>query len=419
MKQIDKILIVSTIYPYPIDNGKKVTFAGLFEYFVLRFGKRNVRYVVLDNKERKSTPGVFYVKKPAFYLQLFNVLFYSFLLRKKSLQESTLFARGIGKKISNIIVDFNPDLILYDTIRVAQYFEHKKPVVARHILYLDDLFSLRYAQMIKMLDVTSVVNLNPLGNFAKYLPSTASRVVANKQICRALLNFEQKMLEKRERAMVGSFDESLLVNSQEVRLLRDRTNSESIREIRPILNIASSVARSYSGNADFVFLGAMSVPHNAYSISRFMKKWLDPIIERVGNFRLLIVGKGVSEEIKALAGSYPKHIIIMGYVNNLDQIFAEACGMISPLLFGGGVKLKVLEALARGLPVLATSFGVEGIALENERGCILEDNFANYAKHIKQLSRLEINQDYSKQAMAFFQQHYARTRVVEMYDKIF
>ena len=132
-----------------------------------------------------------------------------------------------------------------------------------------------------------------------------------------------------------------------------------------------------------------------------------------------MIGKGASEELVELAEKYAGAISLEGFVENLDTVFRESCAMIVPLLFGSGVKIKTLEALSRGLPVISTSFGVEGIPVTNNVNCVVENDIAKYPQLMLAATDISYNTAISRVAREFYFENYAQDRVFEEYDLCF
>ena len=142
--------------------------------------------------------------------------------------------------------------------------------------------------------------------------------------------------------------------------LNSRANLQGLKvisfESRRAVEIAELIRR-YGGEPVFVFLGALNLPHNQFSIVHFIECQMDKIIKKMPGARLRIIGRDGSSELNKLAEKYRGSVVVEGFVEDLDAVFRESCAMVIPLLFGSGVKIKTLEAISRGLPVISTDFG--------------------------------------------------------------
>jgi glycosyltransferase involved in cell wall biosynthesis len=88
---------------------------------------------------------------------------------------------------------------------------------------------------------------------------------------------------------------------------------------------------------------------------------LPKVIQRVPDAHLIVVGSKAPEDVLALDGGA---ITVKGYVSDeeLDALYARAGAAVAPLRYGAGVKGKVIEAMARGVPLVTTPTGAQGIA---------------------------------------------------------
>jgi glycosyltransferase involved in cell wall biosynthesis len=109
----------------------------------------------------------------------------------------------------------------------------------------------------------------------------------------------------------------------------------------------------------------------------------------------------------AALGSEPG-IVVTGYVPDVLPYFGGADVYVAPLRVGGGTRLKLLEAMAAGIPLVSTRLGAEGIALEAGRHALLADGAEAFAQAVLQLLHNP------GQAGALAQA--ARQLVVERYD---
>jgi glycosyltransferase involved in cell wall biosynthesis len=421
---LSKVIIVSTVFPFPIDNGKKVVLSGLLDFFIQSFGKNNIKYILLGQQEDNDFGKYKLVKKeiiskPSVFIQIKNVVVDSLLLRKKSIQESVLYSKRIRNSLLRIVKEENPDIILYDTIRIGQFFENDPDLKDKEYLYLDDLFSIRYEKMLTTLNKFPDMKLDALGNYSKFIPASLRPIINLNLVQKLLLKLEMKLIEKRENEIVKEFKKNLLISNNEVACLRKRTSQKNIYELKPLVKYKQSYNRKYEGSPTFIFLGALNIPHNEASIIHFIETQMDKIKQLIPDFKLLIVGKNASQKLISLCNKYTGQIEIKGYVEDLDSLFIDAAAMIIPLLFGSGVKLKTLEALSSGLPVITTDFGVEGINVRNGFNCIVENEIDKYPEIMLELCNKDYNDKISKNARESFMELYSKEAVFSDYSNIF
>ncbi|WP_078409100.1 glycosyltransferase family 4 protein [Priestia abyssalis] len=396
--------------------------SSIVDYFLERVGKENLYYCYITDESVTESidkiSNIHQFRNIGLFQKMFNLTFYTLLLKKKSIQEALLYNKDLRKEINRIVERNNIDIIVYDTLRIAQMFENDDTYKNKEFIYLDDLFSVRYQKMIDVLKKYPTVNLNPLGNFYKYVPKSLRRLVKLRSLTRILLETEKGLIYKREIQSTRNFRHNLLISSKEVNILKKRAGCSNIREIRPYIDFNTTYDRNYNGEPIFIFLGLLNIPHNDFSICEFIEKNIIEIIHQIPNFKLKIIGKNPSERLKKLCMDYGEHIELCGYVENLEQVFKDACAMLIPLQFGTGVKLKTLEAFSRGLPVISTSYGVEGISIDNKH-IILEENILKYPSHMKNLVDIEVNNKYSLSIYNFYKNEYSKDKIYKMYDEIF
>lgn len=117
-------------------------------------------------------------------------------------------------------------------------------------------------------------------------------------------------------------------------------------------------------------------PHNIKGIQWFLKK----VLPLLNNVKVHIIGKIG----KAIAEDYP-NVIKYGMVDDLQEFYNHAKIVICPMLSGTGVKIKVLEALSYGLPVVTNRRGVDGLINKKNNGCLVSQDPVEFSKAIQQL----------------------------------
>jgi len=75
-------------------------------------------------------------------------------------------------------------------------------------------------------------------------------------------------------------------------------------------------------------------------------------------------------------------VFVYGFIEDIDAMLGDAHLLMVPLLTGGGIRVKIIEAMSSGVPVLSTSKGCEGIAVQNGVDIIMCDEAATFADQI-------------------------------------
>lgn len=118
---------------------------------------------------------------------------------------------------------------------------------------------------------------------------------------------------------------------------------------------------------------------NAEGVLWFVREILPRIRDKLAsnNIRLHFLGAAPPDELKAVHDGV--NILVHGFVDSLDEVLAETHLLFVPLLSGGGVRVKILEAMSNGIPVLSTSKGCEGLGATNGVDIVVRDDAAGFA----------------------------------------
>ncbi|MHB1953613.1 MAG: glycosyltransferase family 4 protein [Sulfobacillus sp.] len=104
----------------------------------------------------------------------------------------------------------------------------------------------------------------------------------------------------------------------------------------------------------------------------------------VPNARLILAGSNPPATLTSL-GSQDQAVTIPGFVDNLDELYKKAAVFAAPVLVGGGIIVKILDAMAAGTPVVTTSYGNEGINAVPGKDVLIADDPDLFAHHIVKL----------------------------------
>lgn len=122
-----------------------------------------------------------------------------------------------------------------------------------------------------------------------------------------------------------------------------------------------------------------------------------------------LVGKDWTDEWLALANRSTLPIHNLGFVEHLEDV-ARGSIMVVPILSGSGMRMKILEGAALATPIVTTTVGVEGIAMQHGESCLVADTPEAFALALQQLMTDDaLRQHLCTEAQNVFESHYSRS----------
>jgi len=409
-------VVVTATEPEPRSFGKQVVLGGLLDHLCARLGPASVHVVLIGRThgDRPSTPyRLHVVDRPSAVEQMAAVALRVVGPSHSSLQEAALWSPRVLSAIRRHLQEIQADLEIWDTIRTGQYARELER--KRRVLYADDLFSKRYASMLERIEQDPSTVDNPLGEFHKMLPGVVSRVASRPFVYRRLLQIEKKLTARSENRAPGEFDRTLLVNADETSELIERTGNSTIRTLLPLLREPVGRQRRFDGKPVFVFLGGLDFPPNRDGLAWFLGHCREAVLAAIPDFQLLIVGRA-SKTALPEAVSWGSHVRTLGWVDDLDDVLVSTAALISPLRIGSGTKIKVLEAISRGLPVVATPHGVLGLDVAGPDGCLIGRTPQELAALVAEAADPGHNQILSAAARSSWLRRFSPAVVSDSYD---
>jgi glycosyltransferase involved in cell wall biosynthesis len=111
---------------------------------------------------------------------------------------------------------------------------------------------------------------------------------------------------------------------------------------------------------------------------------------------------------------------VTGYVDDLEPYLEKAAVMVVPLRAGGGMRVRILEAFARGMPVVTTSIGLEGIDARSGEEVLVADDPQDFARAVLRLLReKELREKLSAQGRSLAVSHYDWKVVLNQMEAIY
>ncbi len=166
-----------------------------------------------------------------------------------------------------------------------------------------------------------------------------------------------------------------------------------------------------------VFVGGFRHEPNIDAARYFCAEVLPLVEARVPDVRLQIIGDSPPEEISRLAN---ESVEVLGFVPDTHPYLENAGVSVAPLRYGAGIKGKVGEAMAVGLPVVTTSVGMEGFGLEPGKDVLVGDTPEAFAEAVvRVLADRELYDRLRRNGWQFIHERYSEEAVAERVQGIF
>ncbi|WP_005036628.1 glycosyltransferase [Holophaga foetida] len=185
------------------------------------------------------------------------------------------------------------------------------------------------------------------------------------------------------RRWLASFDEIHFLSQDDLNITqRDCGYTLPAKVFLPAVQIPCEPGPLSNRQSALLFVGSLSWHPNTEGLTWFLAEvwpWLQGL-------RLDVVGNGAPASLLAQAGKHAE-VYMKGFIEDLDAYYQSARVFIAPLLSGSGVKIKVIHALAHGLPIVTTSIGAEGLPELDKTGLLVADTPTEFAQFVDILVR--------------------------------
>ena len=169
-----------------------------------------------------------------------------------------------------------------------------------------------------------------------------------------------RALRRFERSLLGSASESWMASRRDVDLARRLAPRASLRYVPNVVDVAAIAAANGPRPAAALFVGDFSYPPNVNALRFLTDEVMPRVWASLPDAELVVAGHGLT-----LPTGRDPRIRALGYVDRIDDAYAQASCVVVPLLEGGGSPLKFVEALAHGLPIVATGLAAAGLDVQD------------------------------------------------------
>lgn len=252
------------------------------------------------------------------------------------------------------------------------YYQYWKSWIRKNGKYFDYVLlsrphiSVKYIDLIRECSHAKIIYFGHDLHFLREMREY--RLTGNEQARR-----DAKEWKKTELALMRKADVSYYLSNAELMEIAKLDASIKVRRV-PIHIYETMPKPGYCAKErqGLLFVGGFGHPPNTDAVQWLSREIMPLIWEKSPDVVLHIVGQNPPQEIRALAG---KKVLVHGYVpqEELEELYSKVKLAVVPLRFGAGVKGKIIEAMLRGVPVVTTGIGIEGIEGAKKIVTVCED----------------------------------------------
>lgn len=372
------ILFLTQILPYPPDAGPKVK-----TWHVLRYLANQGHHITLASFTRKEEEkyldnvralGIEVFPVPiqrsrvtdAAYLLRSNLSGLPFLIERDNLS-------SMRSLVNRLLAEREYDAVHCDQLTMTQFAPQGKQPLKNRPIRIFDAHNATWSIVERM--------------------KTSSR-----WFLRPILALEQRRIKHYEGRIVQTFEHTYAVTDIDRRLLLEaveftgvnRSTLDAIANRITTIPIAVDTVQlqpavRQEGSTNILTLGTLHYPPNADGIRWFINEVFPLVRRELPTVSLTIVGKNPPADFVQLAQNEPESVRVTGYVGDLTPYFENACLTVVPVRAGSGMRVRILEAFARAMPVVTTTIGLEGIHAQPEEDVLVADTPQEFAAGVLRL----------------------------------
>lgn len=249
-------------------------------------------------------------------------------------------------------------------------------------------------------------------------------------LLKPIADLETRRIKRYEGMIVSRFNHTLAVTKHDLLALEQAvefSTNESEEPTSPITVVPIAVdtqellpIERQPNSKNILTLGTLHYPPNADGIRWFAQEVFPLVCKQEPDATLTIVGKNPPDDFYQLEAQNPQSIKVTGYVRDLTPYFERAGVMVIAVRAGGGMRVRILEAFARGMPVVTTTVGLEGIEATPGEHVLVEDSPTEFARAtVKLLEDDFLRSHLAKNGRLLAETHYDWQVVLSKMDAIY
>lgn len=366
-----KILFLTQVLPFPLDAGPKVR-----AYYVLRHLAQTHEVTLLSFVRTTDTP------EAIDHLRQICAAVHTVPMPRGKLRD--------GAHLMQSLVTDQPFLIARDWVpAMAVALRRVVDAVGQvDAVHADQLWMAPYALAAKKMTSQAKPPMTVLDqhNAVYKIPERLSASEQN-PLKRALLAHEARKLARYEVETCRQFDHVVWVTQEDFDAVQSQVKTPGApvpdSGVIPICvdTDTTPVIRRQATPRRVTFLGGLHYPPNADGICWFAAEVFGRVLAAVPDAVLTVIGKQPPQRLQQL-GIPPANLDVTGYVADPRGYLEETAAFIVPLHAGGGMRVKILDAWALGMPLVSTSIGAEGISTRPGCNILLADRPTDFSQAV-------------------------------------
>ena len=226
-----------------------------------------------------------------------------------------------------------------------------------------------------------------------------------------------KYLKKLELFLVEQADRVLVVSPYEKLLLENKGYAAKVA-VLPNIHEKMPCKTPFSQREGIMFIGGFRHNPNEDGIIWFVEKIFPLISKAQPKIALTIVGNNPTKKVLSYRSDC---IIVTGYMENVTPYFEKSKLSVCPLRYGAGIKGKIGQSMAHGLPVVTTNIGAEGMGLTDNENVLIADNEDLFAEKVLNLYNCkELWERISSNSQKFIDDHFSfeavKKKMIPLFD---
>lgn len=234
---------------------------------------------------------------------------------------------------------------------------------------------------------------------------------------------EAHKLQRDERRYCPRFEVNAVVSEYDEQLLRPAAPTARFEVIDNGVDLEYFRAPDPRVRKDsLIFAGRLDQYSNSDGIYWFCSEIWPAIREREPQLKLVIIGRNPASALVDLVKGDPR-VEITGFVDDVRPYFDRAIASVIPLRDGGGTRIKVLDAMAMGMPIVATTVACEGLHVEPGKHLLVADTVGGFADATVRLVNdpelcQQLSRDAHEQAVRFYSWSAIGARLSRVYSSL-